>query len=221
VKIHQLESSFSSMFGYAARRLGSMWNMSHSNARDTPGGGMLSLGVSKGGGSQEHRFHFATNKDRFNSTTGWWTGINAIHTTLNTIAKGIACLHFTRAFESIKSTMEFHKLRIPDFLGGIRGLCPQMVQSGYGFSSESHFDFDVSEYCLSIWNSKDKTDPEGWYFLLPNLEGSHDGKEFNAVAIRLCDGTGIEWNGRMLRHCSTPPTNGINVFGTFFGIMKL
>ena len=46
-------------------------------------------------------------------------------------------------------------------------------------------------------------------------------KKFSAVAIRLRDGTGIEWNGRKLRHCSTSPTNGINVFGTFFGIMKI
>jgi hypothetical protein len=106
-------------------------------------------------------------------------------------------------------------------MGGEKGLSPQIVQSGHGFYSESHFDFDLSEYCLSIWNSEDGTDPDGWYFLLPSLEGEYEGVRYKAVAIRLRDGTGIEWSGRMLRHCSTPPIDSlVNVFGTFFGIIK-
>ena len=65
VKIHKLEESqYTTKFGDAARTLGKMWNISHSNARDTPGGGMLSLGVSKGGGCQEHMVHGPTNSDR-------------------------------------------------------------------------------------------------------------------------------------------------------------
>lgn len=96
-----------------------------------------------------------------------------------------------------------------------------MVQSGHGFFSESHYDYDQSEYCFSVWNSKNHSDPEGWYFLLPALKGIHDGESFEAVAIRLREGTAIEWNGRMLRHCTTPPEDGTNVYGTFFGIMEI
>ena len=65
------------------------------------------------------------------------------------------------------------ELRIPDYLGGENGLSPQMVQSGYGFYCEPHFDFDVAKYCLSIWNSIDGSDPLGWYFVLPSVEGKY------------------------------------------------
>ena len=37
---------------------------------------------------------------------------------------------------------------------------------------------------------------------MPNLHGvSDDRRTFNGVAIRLCHGTAISWDGRVIRHC--------------------
>lgn len=209
-------------FSETARRLGSKWKLGDQNARPVPGGGMLSLGVSKGSGDEEYMYNEPTNSDRLNKKKNKWTGINLLHKRLNVLGGKLSRRHFPTAFRSIKKACRNNKLKVPNFLGGKRGLSPQLIQSGHGFYSESHFDFDISEYCLSIWNSEDGSDPEGWYFILPNLSGVlNDGTKYSGVAIRLRDGTGIEWNGRMLHHCTSPPRNMINVFGTFFALIKV
>lgn len=203
-------ADYISKFGRAARELGELWTVDKANARDPPGGGMLSLGTWKGtifdGG-----MHRETKQDE---------DIREKHCQLNKLARTIAEKFFPDAFKSITETMKFFKIENPDFLGGEAGLCNQMVQSGHGFYCEAHFDLDVSEYSISIWNSEDGTDPEGWYFVLPIVGGKYGGKGYKGVAIRLRDGVGIEWNGRSLRHCSTSPKKK-NVFGTFFGIMRI
>lgn len=179
---------------------------------------MITLGVSKGDGFKEHMMHAPTRYDLI-SRKGWWQGVNSVHESLNKTGRKISRKYFRRAYKSIRKIAKAIDLEIPPYLGGKKGLSPQMVQSGHGFYCEPHFDFDVSTYCLSIWNSEDGTDPEGWYFVLPAVEGMCGGKQYKGIAIRLRDGTGIEWNGRMLHHCSTRPS--VNVFGTFFGIMKV
>ena len=213
-------TKLSNAFRRAAKALGRRWEVKDSNARSTPGGGMISLGTKKAAGCKEHIVSGPNRKDCSGETH--WSGLNKICARLNIHACTIAKEHFNRAYDSIKDAADVLKLKIADYMGGKKGLSPQLVQSGHGFYSESHFDFDLSEYCLAIWNSEDGTDPEGWYFLLPSVEGEYEGVRYEAVAIRLRDGTGIEWCGRKLRHCSTTPIDSlVNVFGTFFAIMSV
>ena len=62
-------------------------------------------------------------------------------------------------------------------------------------------------------------DPDGWYFVLPDVPVYVNGKRYEGVAIRLREGVAIEWNGRMLRHGSTNPTSFKGeVLGTWFGM---
>lgn len=209
VNLNKIDSAYTSGFGRAACSLGRLWNIKNSNARDSPGGGMLSLGTWK-----------ATRFDDGIHTPTKDPKIQKGHCSMNKLARSIASKVFPDAFKSITETMTFHKIKIPDFLGGEDGLCHQMVQSGHGFYCEAHFDLDVSDYSFAIWNSEDGSHPKGWYFLLPDVSGKVNGKEYEGIAIRLRDGVGIEWNGRSLHHCSTSPDNK-NVFGTFFGVMKI
>lgn len=216
LKKHRLARKFRN----AAQALGKRWKLTDSNARSTPGGGMISLGTKKAAGFQEHMIKGPNRRDI--DAEFRWLGINRICAKLNILASKIAKKPFWRAYTSIKTTAHVTDITIAEYMGGESGLSPQIVQSGHGFKAESHFDFDVSPYCLSIWNSDDGTDPEGWYFLLPAVEGTYDGVPYQAVAIRLRDSTAIEWSGRMLRHCSTAPIDSlINVFGTFFGIIAV
>ena len=80
------KSHLGNVFGTAARQLGQKWNIHKSNARDSPGGGMITLGVSKGDDYAEHLIHGPTKKDKKNTKRGWWMGINQDHRTLNTAA---------------------------------------------------------------------------------------------------------------------------------------
>ena len=43
-----------------------------------------------------------------------------------------------------------------------------------------------------------------WYFVLPNVYGeTKDGKPFSGLAIQLNHGVAIQWDGRLLRHCTS------------------
>ena len=55
----------------------------------------------------------------------------------------------------------------------------------------------------------------GWAFILPNV--TRDGKK--AIAIKLCHGRSIEWDGWLIRHCSTLGSKGTenNVYGYYNG----
>ena len=93
----------------------------------------------------------------------------------------------------------------------------------YALVTEPHVDLDCSK-CISIWTVESGKDlqPEGWYFVLPYMTCKVDRKMFSGIAIKLRHGTGIEWDGRYLFHCSTSPNDKtINVHGTFFGVTKV
>lgn len=144
--------------------------------------------------------------------------INKEHAELNICAREIAEEFFPDAFNCICKVIEALDIDIREDIGGEKGLCHQLVQSGYNFYCESHYDLDLSKYSFAIWNSVDKSDPPGWYFVLPSISGKVEGVKYEGIAIRLRDGVGIEWAGPWCRHCSTSPKK--NVLGTYLGVMK-
>ena len=85
--------------------------------------------------------------------------------------------------------------------------------------NEPHFDVNDAGPGISIWlmENPDNEHKEP-YFILPNcsINGS------KGVAIKLYHGIIIEWDGRLLKHCTQHPGNVLNntLFGLFFGPKK-
>lgn len=203
-------------FIVGARGVSQTWTTEGNKTnRSVINGGMKHFGTMRGAGNQVE-FYYAPTRHNTN-------GVNSWHAMTNVAAKSIAKRHFPKVLSDIQSTMKtLHKF-VPDKIGGKKGLCCEMVQSQHALVTEPHVDLDCSK-CLSIWTVESGKDlqPEGWYFVLPYMTCKVDGKMFSGIAIKLRHGTGIEWDGRYLFHCSTSPNDKtINVHGTFFGVTKV
>ena len=93
------------------------------------------------------------------------------------------------------------------------------------YGNENHVDpKDGGAQGMTVWHEwkprKDKVKVSNWYFLFPDIRVFVDGTSRNGLAIPLCHGAVISWDGRCLRHCTAKPNiQGKNskVFGTYFG----
>jgi hypothetical protein len=55
-----------------------------------------------------------------------------------------------------------------------------------------------------VWTEERPGCALNWYFLLPNLHGRRPcGTEYNGIAVKLCHGTAMSWEGRVARHCTS------------------
>jgi hypothetical protein len=198
-----------------ARGLARTWEGQDNSAeRNVISGTMKHFGIIRGAGDCPY-FSYSPTMHNTNDANRW-------HKKVNTAAKLIAEQLFPDTLNSIQSTMDFHDIFIPEIIGGKHGLCSEMVQSQHALVTEPHVDIDSSK-CLSIWTVEPgkETRTDGWYFVLPYLTCRFNGKEFNGVAVKLRHGTGIEWDGRFLFHCSTAPNDKrVNVHGTYFGMTR-
>jgi hypothetical protein len=75
------------------------------------------------------------------------------------------------------------------------------LDASVNLGNASHYDNCDIGYGVGIWVSKSGTDPDNWYFCLPNA--SVHGKK--GVAIRLRHGLMIKWNGTHIKHCTMDP----------------
>ena len=202
-------------FIVGAQEMGETWENDINNGnRQCIKGTMKHFGIKLGAGN---RLHFS-----YEPTQHGKKNINTYHEKIN-VAAGVISKHlFPTVFQDIHIGMKKLGKEIPVSIGGRRGLCCELIQSQHALVNESHVDQDMSK-CLSIWTVKDRreVDPIGWYLVFPYLTCTIGGKVHRGIAVQLKHGVGIEWDGRSLFHCSTAPINkGINVYGTFFGLMK-
>ena len=72
-------------------------------------------------------------------------------------------------------------------------------------SNASHYDVNDASQSFSIWTEDFPNTTLNWYLVLPNVYGtkSHNGRNYNGVAIKLTHGTLISWDGRLIRHCTS------------------
>ena len=215
-KLDLSEDTQSGKFVQAALEIARRWDISKANAmRSSPKGDMIRLGTRKGAGFHKFFFDKPTKENE--------DGINESHRKANIAAKGMAKKYFPRAYRSIRNAMKHNRKEVHEDLGGMKGLCDDLIQSK-NLENEFHVDTDVSEYCFSVWTAEKEVsdpDPEGWYFVMPYLTGNKDGDRYEGIAIRLRHGVGIEWNGRQVFHCSTAPNEQIEVHGTYFGVSRI
>ena len=99
------------------------------------------------------------------------------------------------------------------------GKYPRTFDMSYNLSNPAHVDNGDISSGVSLWLRKNIQAPEGvrdnWWFVFPNLKTmeSHKG-----IAIKLSHGVCIEWDGRIIKHCSSipkvPPNDSF--IGAFF-----
>jgi hypothetical protein len=72
-------------------------------------------------------------------------------------------------------------------------------------SNTSHYDVNdglVAGY--AVWTETVPGLASIWYFILPNVYGeTKDGRPFSGLAIQLNHGVAIQWDGQLLRHCTS------------------
>ena len=90
--------------------------------------------------------------------------------------------------------------------------CSSIIQS-HNLVNSAHYDLDAS-ISIATWTETIPGLAKGLYFVLPNL--TKDGTK--GIAIELFHGITIQWDGRLLWHCTAMESagEGNNVFGTFF-----
>jgi hypothetical protein len=55
-----------------------------------------------------------------------------------------------------------------------------------------------------VWTESVPGLASNWYFILPNVYGeTNEGTRFSGLAIQLTHGVAIQWDGRILRHCTS------------------
>ena len=115
------------------------------------------------------------------------------------------------------------KACFPDVLGVIMGLeadsglesVPPMdgdgvecvgytIDMSVNLGNASHYDIHDASQGYAVWTEDNPSVGFNWYFILPNVHGvKPDGATFSGLAVRLCHGAAISWDGRVLRHCSS------------------
>lgn len=215
LKVHYLDSTNKvvSTFHCNARKLAETWEAKGNKCRrKCVEGGMNRFGVKAGSGNMSHFSYWPTKHNP--------KEVNKIHKRLNIAVKKIAAKLFPCVHEDIQRTMLNLRKSVPSFLGGDSGLCCEMTQSQHSLVTEYHVDQDISK-SLSIWSVQKGHvhDPEGWYFVLPFLSCTVEGKKYRGVAVKLKHGAAIEWDGRVIFHCTIgPDERQTNCIGTFFGV---
>ena len=118
--------------------------------------------------------------------------------------------NFSRTSDEIKESNK-HKKR----LNGMEDCIVSEIISAKNQINAAHVDCNDKSMSLSTWVEEKPGTATGWAFILPNV--TRDGKK--AIAIKLCHGRSIEWDGRLIRHCSTLGSKGTenNVYGYYNG----
>ena len=70
--------------------------------------------------------------------------------------------------------------------------------------NSSHYDVNDATQGYAVWTEENPSMGSNWFFVMPNVHGKRpDGVPFLGLAVRLCHGAAISWDGRALRHCTS------------------
>ncbi len=121
--------------------------------------------------------------------------------------------NFADLYQTIKSTEAMLGRTVPYYMGGENGISCQLNTS-CNLGNASHYDAMDASPGFLIWVEQSPGDAKNWYFLMPNVV--YNGKR--GMAIKLGHGVAVQWDGRLVRHCSTVVQTSKNnmVHGTFW-----
>ena len=136
-------------------------------------------------------------------------------------AAKFGAVQFPQVLKSIRRTERSAGVLPPKEMGGSAGICCSGDIS-IDLGNSSHYDKGDASVGFSVWASLTSNRVSNWFFVLPNLRGTYNGRQFEGIAIALYDGAAVSWDGRWVRHCTALPTidNGQHLFGMFFAAKK-
>lgn len=216
IRVRYFDDNVMGGFHSEARKLAGTWQSQGNQClRHCVKGTMKHFGVKLGSGDVHH---FA-----FKSTKHNEDNVNEIHCNLNKIANVIASRFFPRVVRSIKNCLYRNNKMIPLYLGGEEGLCTEITQSQHSLVNESHVDQDHSK-SFSIWSVQKGHNerPVKWFFIFPYVACIVDNIEYKGIVVKVIHGASVEWDGRVISHCTTGPGDrNVNGIGTFFGVTSI
>lgn len=132
---------------------------------------------------------------------------------------------FQRVVSAIKKKTNLQS--IPDVWGpkskrrlqDTKSLWSAFLVVSKNLGNESHTDIDISK-SVAIWHEDDPAHvSDNWYFLLPQVQIKDKNRKYmkKPVAIKLSHGTIVEWDGRLIKHCTsiTKPKKKGAAYSTF------
>ena len=138
------------------------------------------------------------------------TATNMKHRHFKSTLDAIRASERQRAGDDDKNTLRF---TTPcDSLGGSRGIsCKFLGSMNYG--NEFHYDADDLSRTFAHWIERYPGTAKNWYLVFPNMIVYENGVEYHGLRIELCDGAVVEWDGRVMKHCTTVTERGVTKDG--------
>jgi hypothetical protein len=93
--------------------------------------------------------------------------------------------------------------------------------STINFANEFHYDPDDLSVTFAYWVERYPGTARNWYLVFPNMIVHKDGIEYKGLRIELCDGACVEWDGRIMKHCTTVSESGITAEGKVNDVMAV
>jgi hypothetical protein len=93
--------------------------------------------------------------------------------------------------------------------------------STINFANELHHDPDDLSVTFAYWAERYPGTARNWYLVYPNMIVHKDGIEYKGLRIELCDGAGVEWDGQIMKHCTTVSESGVTEEGQVNDVMEV
>jgi hypothetical protein len=99
-------------------------------------------------------------------------------------------------------------------MGGSDGVT-KSINVSVNLGNTPHYDNGDLGIGFGVWFEDIPGSARNWYFMLPNVLVTHNGKVYEGVRIKLGHGVAISWDGVAVRHCTTvtEPGTANNVYG--------
>ena len=107
----------------------------------------------------------------------------------------------------------------PSYMGGEQGVSSSMVVS-VDLANATHYDINDASMCFAIFAETKPYTTRGWFFTLPNVLVKFQNRTYHGLALKLCHGACIHWDGRIIRHGTSVhkcPTSEDHTLGFFWG----
>jgi hypothetical protein len=93
--------------------------------------------------------------------------------------------------------------------------------STINFANEFHYDPDDISITFAYWVERYPGAAKNWYLVFPNMIVHKDGIVHKGLRIELCDGAGVEWDGRIMKHSTTISEPGVTEDGKVNDVMAV
>jgi hypothetical protein len=146
------------------------------------------------------------------------------------MAENMRQRHFEYSLSQIKLAERGRPLTEDHHILSVNTPCPELGSllrisckffSTINFANELHYDPDDLSVTFAHWVERYPGTARNWYLVFPNMIVHKDGIEYKGLQIELCEGACVEWDGRIMKHCTTVSKSGITEDGKVNDVMAV